>query len=360
MEITVDLENGPLLYLDVPKGRVTLRDIAASSGLSVSAVSLALHNHRSIPEATRQKVRAAAHKLGYRPDPALAALNHYRRGKKPCVAGVTIAYLTCFKNPLIWKRDIFFRRTYAGAEERAAALGYKLEHFWANDPDGGNARLSTVLDARGIRGLIIAPLPGPEGTLAMPWDRFSAVAIGPSLVHPQLHTARTNHYQVIQLALERLRALGYHRIGFVVDLQVDRRHQKRFEAAFYLDQLEHAKPKERLAPLIENQFTPDRLRSWLIKKKPEVIIHHDDKLLAAIEALGFSVPHDFGFVSLNRLGDPRVSGVEIPPEDIAASAVDRLDLMLRENETGVPERPTSIIIDGMWFAGATAPLRNGR
>jgi DNA-binding LacI/PurR family transcriptional regulator len=66
-------------------GRVSLKDIAADTGVSVSTVSLALTGDRRVTEATRERVRAAAAKLGYVRDPLLASLaaGRFRHAGKP-------------------------------------------------------------------------------------------------------------------------------------------------------------------------------------------------------------------------------------------------------------------------------------
>ncbi|MGE9292010.1 MAG: LacI family DNA-binding transcriptional regulator, partial [Puniceicoccales bacterium] len=64
------------------KARVRLKDIAADLGLSVSAVSMALREDASIPAETVKRVKDAAQRLGYAPDPALSALAAYRSGLK--------------------------------------------------------------------------------------------------------------------------------------------------------------------------------------------------------------------------------------------------------------------------------------
>jgi len=64
------------------RGRVTLKDLAAELGLSVAAVSMALRNHRKIAAATRERVKAKAAELGYRPDPTLRALADYRTRRR--------------------------------------------------------------------------------------------------------------------------------------------------------------------------------------------------------------------------------------------------------------------------------------
>ncbi|MFV0413718.1 MAG: LacI family DNA-binding transcriptional regulator, partial [Oscillospiraceae bacterium] len=49
---------------------VSIKDIAAQCGVSVATVSKALNNQSDISEATRERIRAAAEKLGYLPNSA--------------------------------------------------------------------------------------------------------------------------------------------------------------------------------------------------------------------------------------------------------------------------------------------------
>ena len=72
-----------------------MQDIADRVGLSRSAVSLALRNHPSIPEATRERVRQAAAELGYRRNPLVAALMMQLRQPRHR-ATATLALITKF------------------------------------------------------------------------------------------------------------------------------------------------------------------------------------------------------------------------------------------------------------------------
>src|SRR5215211_7651893 len=56
------------------KKKVTIRDVAAKLGLSAMTVSLALRDHPRISLETKQRIRAAMDKLGYRPNPVARAL----------------------------------------------------------------------------------------------------------------------------------------------------------------------------------------------------------------------------------------------------------------------------------------------
>lgn len=333
---------------EVNRARVTLRDIAARCGISATAVSLALRKHPSIPEVTRARVRAAAARLGYRPDPALAALNHYRHQRASTTQGYVLAYVTCFEQRSGWQQSPFFRRAFRGAFDRAESLGYRMEHAWLTEPGLTRERFAQVLETRGIRGLLIAPMPRPASGLELPWDRFSCVAIGPSLVSPVLNSACGDQYQAVMLALERLRLLGYRRIGLLIDPDADRRHQGKYQAA-----IAFTATAKTPRPLVASEPSDDDLRAWLRRHKPDVVISDVDANLDRLVRLGVRVPQEIGFASLVRSGRKEISGVETFPEQIAGAAVQRLQQMLYENETGVPELPTCTFLSGKWVDGDT-------
>lgn len=219
------------LIRKVKRTRTTLRDIAVRCGVSATAVSLALRNHRSISEATRERIRAAAAALDYRPDPALAAPNQYRHRRASTARGYVLAYVTCFERRHGWQASPFFRRAFQGGRECAETLGDEIEHAWLTGPGVSSERFAQVLESRGMRGLIVAPLPQPGSRLELPWERFSCVAIGPSLVSPALHGACGDQYQAAMLALQRLTQFGYRRVGLPIDPDADRRHQGKYQAA---------------------------------------------------------------------------------------------------------------------------------
>ena len=333
--------------------RVTLRDVAAAAALSVSAVSQALRNHPSIPEETRNRVRTIAGEIGYRPDPVLAALNLYRHDRRGTERKVVIAYVTCFPARETWRQTTFYSRTFLGAEQRAAELGYRLEHFWLHDAGVSVDRFCDMLLARGIRGLLIAPLPTPGGELALRWEEFSSVAIGPSLVRPVLHSACNNHYQSMLLALTRLRERGYRRIGLVLDPEVDRRHQQKYQAAFYMEQRSFPTTEARIPPLLTGELTDAVVGRWLTKSRPDVVLGHTDRLWPIIDRLNQRRSTRVAFVSLICNARGRIAGIDTDPERIAAAAVERLNLLLAANETGIPSAPSCLMLDGVWVEGGT-------
>ncbi|MEU6663117.1 LacI family DNA-binding transcriptional regulator [Streptomyces sp. NPDC046821] len=61
-------------------GRVTIRDVAAAAGVSVTTVSDALNNKGKLRQETRDRIRQTAESLGYRPSRTAQAFRHGRTG----------------------------------------------------------------------------------------------------------------------------------------------------------------------------------------------------------------------------------------------------------------------------------------
>ena len=98
-------------------------------------------------------------------------------------------------------------------------------------------------------------------------------------------------------------------------------------------------------------------RSWISQAGPEVILAPSDFIFSYLKDWGLRVPKDISFASL-ALGitenDDYLSGIDQNNKNIGRSAVNLLVAMLERQETGVPETPTHLLIDGFWRAGLTA------
>lgn len=92
--------------------QVTIRDVARASGVSPSTVSRALGPGGTVSPTTRERVRAAADRLGYQPNRAARGLITGRTGQ----LGVIVPDLL---NP-------FFAECCKGVQSRARGLGYSV------------------------------------------------------------------------------------------------------------------------------------------------------------------------------------------------------------------------------------------
>lgn len=331
----------------------SLRAIANRAGVSVAAVSMALRNHPRIPTTTRNRIQRLAVELGWRPNPLLAEAMSAIRAGQPVADRVTLAWITAHHRRDSWKRVPFFRRSFEGAAARAAAAGYRLDHFWLGDADGHASRLSDILVARGIIGVLVGPLPKPM-SLALDWSQFSAVAIAYSLTTPRLHRATDNHVASARLALTSLAAAGRKRIGLALHEAYDRRVNGLWTAGYLLQTYDdgNADPSLIHRPI---NLEEAAVVEWVKRSKVDAVIGTDSRIILWLQAAGIRVPEDVAYADLDvAAADGSVAGIYQDAEGIGAAALDLVAGQLLRHERGLPEKPKAILIESRWTNGATA------
>jgi LacI family transcriptional regulator len=353
--------------------RVTLSDIAVKAAVHVTTVSLALRNHPRLPETTRRRIQALAKKMGYTPDPFLRALVAYRGGVIERRNTPTLAYVTNWATRWGWKKVTAHPDFYAGALAKANELGYKLDHFWLREEGMSQERLGQILYSRGINGLIIASHGREMGdALQFDWANFSAVKIDYFPHQPQLHNVTNNQCDIARLAMQKVIAAGYRRIGFVMHRGWDHAVDHLWTAGYLCEQQVLA-TREKLPPhlfpapepverwLNESKsdvaVEPGPFAAWFEKYRPEVIISKASFVLPALKAMGVRVPKDVAFVDVFLDKDDGVmAGVQQNHTTVGALAVEILAGQLQHNKYGVPAIPTTTYVEGTWHDGATCPM----
>jgi LacI family transcriptional regulator len=332
-----------------------MQEIANAAKVSRMAVSLALRNSPKISASTRERIRAAAEKLGYRPNPLVSALMTQLRGNRPPERPSTIAYVTAHPTEDGWRRPGPFVAFFEGAKKRAAQLGYVLEHWWLRAPGLTGSRFCEVLHARAIHGMIVAPLPPGAGadSVECDWPDFAAATIGYSLASPDLHRASNHQYGTIGVALRELARLGYRRIGLAMQAEQDERVQHQWSAGLLVYQQGIA-PGDRVPPLLCRGSFARSFAAWLSEHRPDAVLSHDAQTLRLLDRFGLRVPRDIGFAHLALSdGDKGIAGMNQNSELVGAAALDLVDAQLRHNERGIPAVPEIVLVPGFWVAGPT-------
>jgi LacI family transcriptional regulator len=336
--------------------RLSLRDVAQEAGVHYSTVSLALRDSPLIAAETRLLIKAAAARLGYRPDPVLGALNAYRTSRAGRSDAQTIGWIVHRARGEIPARQVPLYREYKdGAAARAEELGCRLEVFTCGDERMTTRRLSKVLVARGISAVIVGPLGAADTFADFDFAAFSAVAIGYTLRSVELNMVTNQHSHAVTLALQNLRALGYRRIGFALPYAEVHLGGCDLLAAYWRGY--HTTPlNERVSPLIGYPWMAPRLKVWLDEQQPEVLLTDHDCMPGWPERCGYPVPGRLGLASLSITdADTKVSGIYQNNLAIGAAAVDQVLAQMHRNERGVPALPHRVMLPGVWRAGATAP-----
>src|SRR5579862_1686045 len=102
MRITLTRMAQKLRIVDVdapPPNRVTLKDIALSLGLCQATVSLAMRDNPRIPVERREQIKAAAMRMGYRPNPAATTLAHLKHSASFKPIESVLAWLNFWPDP---------------------------------------------------------------------------------------------------------------------------------------------------------------------------------------------------------------------------------------------------------------------
>ncbi len=333
-----------------------MRDVARLAGVTTATVSLTLRNSPLISNPTKERVRAAVAQLNYRPNPYVRALMRARRqGQLPSHSPV-LAFATSFPTRDGWRKTPtpIFRQLYEGAKARAEYLGFSLQEFWLRERDMTPRRFSEMLYSRGIRGVLLAPLPSAGAKLELSWDRFCVVTMGFSVSEPALHRVSSDHFHSMVIAMEECLKLGYRRIGLALSASTNLKVQQRWLAAYLIKQRELPKAR-RLEALLADVWGKEAVRPWFEEQKPDVVIAPSpSQLMEWFQEWGLQVPRDIGVVNLScpALGDP-IAGIYQNAELLGARAVDLLGGLIERNEVGLPDFPNALLLDGTWNVGKT-------
>ena len=354
--------------------RVTLSDIAKKAGVHVTTVSLALRDHPRIPESTKKRIRDLAESMGYQPDPLLTALASYRmRGRQPRFQSA-IAYLTNWVTEWGWKQATGHREFFMGAESRARELGYKLEHFWLRAPNLTQARLSKILQARGITGLILASHGREMGdALNLAWSKFCCVKIDFFPHKPLVHNITNYQSDIVRLAMRKAIEAGYRRPGLVMHRGWDHAVDHNWMAGYLCEQ-QQLDEADRIPAFIypglhpmenwlrENDSTivpdPGEFEGWRCRYKPDIILSNSAFVAPVFKKLKLKIPKDLAFADLFLTDcSGETAGVRQNHETVGALAVELVSAKLNHSKRGIPEFPTTTFVEGTWFDGATCPPR---
>ncbi|MEY4940241.1 MAG: hypothetical protein RIQ93_1976 [Verrucomicrobiota bacterium] len=336
-----------------PTPAPTLATIAAAVGCSSATVSRALRGSHLLPQSTILKIQRAAQKLGYQRNPLLGELmRRVRRTGRPAPHS-TLAFLFFGPTRLAWRRHLTFVGFFDGAKARAEELGFRLEGFWGDAPDLKPARLTQILRARGITGLLVGPTPGLPRAPKLDWTHFSAVKIGVPFPDLALSCAHANQYRGALQVIERLRAQGRRRIGLVLEEHQHLKTAGMWVAPLLLHQAQ-IRPAERVPPLILRRWREKDFIPWLRAHRPDVVIGLRCELVTWLERAGLRVPADVGFVHLDRCTEAGDwAGLDQRPHEVGAAAMDLLTQLLLADERNLPPTPKHLLVESVWVPGPT-------
>ena len=334
------------------EAQVTMQDIASQAGVDQSTVSLALRGSSKISEKTRKRIQEIAREMGYHPNPLISALMQNRKGRHANADILTLAYIS-FEELSDGIRGYIFAEFEEGARMEAERFGFKLEKFRVTR-DLSLARINQIILARGIRGVVIAPLPDLRTRIQLSWDKLSAVAIGPTLRTPVLHRVMSDHYDNMRLLMDHSYESGYRRIGFCLQEITNKRTNGRWEAC-YLHYQQYHKTLANI-PVFEPSDSPQpRFIEWVKKYRPDLVIGiRTARLMEWLSEAGYKTPRDISVATVAAAKDEEeISGIVEEGMGTGALAVSKLISLIYANETGIPKLPIKILVPARFNQGST-------
>ncbi|MFI8994230.1 LacI family DNA-binding transcriptional regulator [Streptomyces sp. NPDC053542] len=357
-----------------PAGRpATLPDVAREAGVSRSTASRALADYGSVSPEARERVRAAAEKLGYR-------ANQLARSMITGRTHTLGAIVADIQNP-------FFAGVTRGITDAARAAGYQV--LLANTDEDVAAERAAVkmLRDKHVDGLIVAPAATTEtGHLAAAHAAGCPVVLldrqAPGL---PADSVTVDNHGAAQDAVRRLLAAGHRRIALVSLLgtaPVDGADTASEAApadpvSTGLERIEGYRAALREAGITDtgaylrtgtfHRADPADLTAELLSlPEPPTAVFATDSMIAlgvlsAARDHGLRVPEHLSVVTFDdtdwaRAVRPRISVVAQPVQELGARAVQSLIARIE----GTTHAPEHIVLDTEFIARESiAPPRTG-
>jgi len=317
---------------------ITIRDVSKYCGLSISAVSKALNNYPDVSEETRQRVLAAAHKIGYHPN----ALARGLKTRRTYNLGVIL--VDELGDNL---QHTYFITILNGFRREAERQGYDIT--LVNHNIGG--KQLSYLDHCRYRNM--------DGVCLMCVDFYDVEILKlaesdmPVVTIDHLFQGRecvlSDNQSGMESILNYVTGMGHHRIAFIHGTRSTVTDERLTAFHTTLSKLGVQVPCEYVIPSHYHSTSyakEDTRRLMTLPEPPSCILMVDDYSalggIDTIQHLGLRIPDDISIdgydgISLIQKMHPRLTTVRQDGEEIGRLAAIRLMERIETPQTPVPE-----------------------
>jgi DNA-binding LacI/PurR family transcriptional regulator len=348
----------------MPK-RPTSADVANAAGVSRTTVSFVLNGREDvkIPLETRERVLAAAERLGYHPH---APARQLAGGRSRIVA------LVLRQTPEQVAGDAVLAETLRGFASAARAEGFRVM-VEPLPPEGPHSTYSDLLRAQHADGLVVSgPRIDDPSLLELLRDGFPIVLQG-SLPDVAAPSVDVDNVAGARGAVEHLLALGHRRIACITNAPLVYT-AARDRLAGYHEALASAGVGADPALVAEGAFDAasghTAMAGLIATTTFDAVFAASDVIaLGAIGAMreaGLRVPDDISIVGFDDIPlagyfDPPLTTVHLPAFELGQAA--GRSLIDRINDRSVPERtllPTELVVRSSTRHATEARITNDR
>jgi LacI family transcriptional regulator len=313
-----DTKEAPMDHVKGRAPRVTIRDVAIEAGFSINTVSRALNDKAEIHPATKEKILAAAAKLGYR-------ANRLAKGLRSNKTGTVGVVVTDVANP-------FFSALVKAMAQAARESEYSIILQDSNENDAGEEEAIRVLLAEQVDGILITPVQRREETIArLCQTHVPFVLVGRYFAGLDTNYIVPDDYLGGFMATEHLLHQGYRKIAMVNGPLHISSARERLQG--FTDALARYGLSPDPSRIVTGALTVgdgfDLARS-ILRKPPEAIVSYSDfvafGVMQAVREIGLSIPEGVAVVGFD---DVRMASclqvplttIRSPKEELGRQAV---------------------------------------
>jgi DNA-binding LacI/PurR family transcriptional regulator len=337
--------------------RVSLKMLAEYLDLSPATVSFVLNNApgRSIPPATRERVKAAAKKFGYQPSLIARSL----QGLKTQTIGILLPELG----------EGYHSQVLSGAADVLMQEGYFFFTAHHRHRKDLVAEYPRLLQARGVDG-ILAIDTHLEGTLPAP-----AVSVGGHTEVPGVTSVVLDHHRAAELALGHLYRLGHRKIAYMHGQPFSSDSQSRWQSIMQVAQaLSLEVPNDLVIQLDKDLNTPELgypvIHQLLLRRRDftAVLCFNDISAIGGIRALHdaeLKVPTDVSVMGFDDIQAasyivPSLTTIRQPLKQMGAMAASSLlKKLAHEKLPDIIKVDPELVVRESTAQARTAPRRPG-
>lgn len=328
--------------------RVTIYDVSKRAGVALSSASAALNDRPGVSEATRERIRQAAHDLGYIPS---------LRGRSLSAGRAYAVGLVVQRDSDVLESDPFFGAFFSGIESVLATKGYALVLQMGTSAEDVAQRYHDLAANRRVDGVFLNELQLEDPRipllleLGMPTIAVNALPDASGAAFP---TVRQDGVAAVRELVQHLASLGHRRIGHVTGPPEFVHSRERLLAWDRAVRDEGLEP----GPLVIGDFTyaggQHAASGVLALDEPPTAVFCANDLSAVgfirrAKDLGVEVPKDLSVVGFDNilLGTytrPTLTTASTNPRLLAAHAAEMLLRLIEGDDVPDVEIPPATIV----------------
>ena len=332
----------------MPPKNVTIKDIAASAGVSAMAVSMALNDKVGVSAKTRERIKALAAEMGYQPD----LLARSMISRKSQTLGVLINSLS----------DPFFAALVEDIEVAARQHNYNVMVCNVNNDSELEQQYIRMLIGKRVDGILCTSVKHDSKHIGrLVDDGFPFVLVGRTVFEPGLqgrfNSVTLDNYKAGFQAAIHFYRIGHDRIAILSGAPGSSTSVERSQGSIDGQKacgLEFNQDMLIVCGNSTNKAYEATKRLMELSNPPSAIIAHDDHLaLSSREALldsGFRIPEQVGLMGFDDTEVCSLTGIELTSirekkETMAKTSIELLVSQLAKPADKAPIAAQQIILE---------------